>query len=76
MYSHINYEYARQYHADLLRKAEQIRLAGQVKASRNHIFYKVLALAAAAIANAQSKLFSLLLETSRLRTRHPACESC
>lgn len=76
MYSHINYEYARQYHADLLRKAEQIRLVRQVKPSKNQIFDRILTLAASAIAMGHANLARLSPDPARARICNPVCESC
>lgn len=76
MNPYILYVYARQYHAELLREAEQSRLQARAIARTSHVFDKILAQARSAIAPMRSKLFSLSPDSLRSRNCDLACESC
>jgi hypothetical protein len=76
MYSHIQYEYGQQYHADLLRKAAQSRLARSVSKRENRPINLFFTAAWSALVNLSSILSKSPASARQSQSGELACQIC
>ena len=76
MYSHIQYEYGQQYHADLLRRAAQSRLARSTGKRENRPISLFFTAAWSALVNLSAILVMSAASDRQPQSGEPACQIC
>ena len=76
MYSHIQYEYGQQYHADLLRKAAQSRLARSTGKRENRPINLFFTAAWSALVNVSAILSKSPASARQWQNNELSCQIC